>query len=178
MNNSINTITELTPTELFYESLIYLFPTLDETDVNNIKLSAIKNYINRIMEFISIVKDNHIIVKIVQTHNVNRSRCSKSIYKVGDMVMLDSTNIRRRITRNDRSAKLFSCFLGPFKIIRTEPKISNYKLELLPRIDFTSIHPNFHSNLLHSYIPNDSEQFPKREPARPDPAIPDDLKDS
>jgi hypothetical protein len=90
------------------------------------------------------------------------------------MVMLDSINIRRRIKKNGRSAKLYPRFIGPFKIIRAEPRTSNYKLELLPKVDFTSIHPNFHSRLLLPYIPNDPEQFPKREPPRPGPAIPDD----
>jgi hypothetical protein len=80
---------------------------------------------------------------------------------MGDMVMLDSKNIRRRIKKKDRSAKLYPRFLGPFKIITAERKTSNYKLELLPKVDFTAIHPNFHANLLRSYIPNDPEQFPR-----------------
>ena len=174
MNNSVNAITELSPTELLYGSPIRLFPTLDETDIDNIQLPTVKDYVDRIMESISIAKDNHITAKTIQTRNANRSRRPESTYRVGDMVMLDSTNIRRRIKKNGRAAKLFPRYLGPFKIIRSEPKTSNYKLELLPRVDFTSIHPNFHSNLLRPYIPNDPEQFPRREPPRPGPAIPDD----
>jgi len=174
MNNSVNATTELTPTELLYGSPIRLFPTLDETNINDIQLPAVRNYIDRIMESIAIAKDNHITAKTIQTRNANRSRRPDPIYKVGDMVMLDSRNIRRRITKNGRSAKLYPRFLGPFKIIRAEPRTSNYKLELLPKVDFTSIHPNFHSNLLRPYIPNDPEQFPRREPPRPGPVIPDD----
>ena len=88
--------------------------------------------------------------------------------------MLDSRNIRRRIKKIGRSAKLYPRFLDPFKIIKAEPQTSNYELELLPKVDFASIHPNFHSNLLQPYIPNDPEQFPGREPPRPGPVIPDD----
>ena len=66
MNNSVNVITELTPTELFYESPIQLFPTFDETDINDIQLSDVRDYIDRIMEFISITRDNHITAKIIQ----------------------------------------------------------------------------------------------------------------
>jgi len=174
MNNSVNATTELTPTELLYGSPIRLFPTLDETSINDIPLPAVKNYIDRITESIAIAKDNHITAKTIQTRNANRSRRPGPIYRVGDMVMLDSRNIRRRIKKNGRSAKLYPRFLGPFKIIRAEPRTSNYKLELLPKVDFTSIHPNFHSNLLRPYIPNDPEQFPRREPPRPGPVIPDD----
>ena len=174
MNNSVNATTELIPTELLYGSPIRLFPTLDDTDINDIQLPAVRNYIDRIMESIAIAKDNHITAKTIQTRNANRSRRPDPIYKVGDMVMLNSRNIRRRIKKNGRSAKLYPRFLGPFKIIRAEPKTSNYKLELLPKVDFTSIHPNFHSSLLRPYHPNDPEQFPKREPPRPGPVIPDD----
>jgi hypothetical protein len=174
MNNSVNATTELPPTELLYGSPIRLFPTLDETNTDDAQLPDVRSYIDRITESISIAKDNHITAKTIQTRNANRSRRPDPIYKVGDMVMLDSKNIRRRITKNGRSAKLYPRFLGPFKIIKAEPETSNYELELLLRVDFTSIHPNFHANLLRPHIPNDPEQFPRREPPRPDPIIPDD----
>jgi Reverse transcriptase (RNA-dependent DNA polymerase)/RNase H-like domain found in reverse transcriptase/Integrase zinc binding domain/Chromo (CHRromatin Organisation MOdifier) domain/Retrotransposon gag protein len=174
MNNSVNATTELAPTELLYGSPIRLFPTLSGTNINDIQLPDVKQYVDRITESISIAKDNHITAKTIQTRNANKSRRPDPIYRVGDMVMLDSRNIRRRIKKNGRSAKLYPRFLGPFKIIRAEPETSNYKLELLPKVDFTSIHPNFHSSLLRPYHPNDPEQFPKREPPRPGPVIPDD----
>src|SRR5436190_22469219 len=41
-NNSVNTTTELAPTELLYGSPIRLFPTLDETDVSNIRLPDVR----------------------------------------------------------------------------------------------------------------------------------------
>ena len=74
MNNSVNATTELTPTELLYGSPIRLFPTLDETDVNGIQLPTVREYVDRIMESISIAKDNHITAKTIQTRNANRSR--------------------------------------------------------------------------------------------------------
>ena len=105
---------------------------LDETNINDIQLPDIKNYIDRIMESISIAKDNHITAKTIQTRNANRSRRPDPIYKVGDMVILNSRNIHRRLKKNGHSVKLYSRFLGPFKIIKAEPRTSNYKLELLP----------------------------------------------
>ena len=88
--------------------------------------------------------------------------------------MLDSTNIRRRIKKNGRSTKFYPRFIGPFKVIKAEPDTSDYKLELLPKVDFESIHPNFHAKLLRPYTANDPEQFPNREPPRPGPIVPDD----
>jgi hypothetical protein len=148
MNNSINIITELIFIELFYESSIQFFSTLDETDINNIQLPDIRNYINRIMEFIFITKDNYIMMKIIQIYNINKSQCFDSIYKVKDMIILDFKNIHHHIMKNDHSIKLYPHFLDSFKIIKTESRTSNYKLELLPRINFISIHSNFHVNLL------------------------------
>ena len=174
MNNSVNAIIELVPTELLYESPIQFFPTLDEINIDNIQLPDVRNYIDRIMESISIAKDNHITAKTIQTRNVNKSRRSDSIYKVRDMIMLDFKNIHRRIKKNNHSTKLYSRFLDSFKIIKAELRTSNYKLKLLPKVDFISIHSNFHANLLRSYTSNDSEQFPRREFPRSNPIIPDD----
>jgi len=155
MNNSVNATTELAPIELLYGSSIRLFPILDENNINDIQLPDVKDYIDRIIESIFIVKDNHIMVKTIQTRNANRSRRPDPIYKVGDMVILDSKNICCHIKKNDHSAKLYPHFLGSFKIIKAELRTLNYKLELLPKIDFTSIRPNFYANLLQPYISND-----------------------
>src|SRR5947207_4895199 len=106
MNNSVNATIEMISTELLYDSSIHLFLNLDEIIINDIQLSIMKNYIDRIMKFIAIAKDNHIATKTIQTRNANKSRRSDSIYKVDDMIMLDSRNIRHRIKKNDRSAKL------------------------------------------------------------------------
>jgi Chromo (CHRromatin Organisation MOdifier) domain len=87
--------------------------------------------------------------------------------------MLDLVNIRRRIKRNGRTAKFYPCFLGPFKIIKAESDTSAYKLELLSKVNFKSIHPNFHTKLLRPYVANNLEQFPNKEPPRLGPVVPD-----
>ena len=86
--------------------------------------------------------------------------------------MLDSRNIRKRLKKDERSAKFYPRRLRPFRIIMAEPDTSNYKLELPP--EYSSIHPNFHAKLLEPFIENDAEQFPLREPPRPPPLIPED----
>ena len=174
MNNSVNVTTELTPTELLYGSPIRLFPALDKAEVDEARLPGVTSYVDRIAQSISIAKDNHLVAKTNQTRKANRSWRPDPDYKAGDMVMLDSRNIRRRIKKNGRSAKFYPRFLGPFKIVRAQPDTSNYELELLPKVDFETIHPNFHVSLLRPHIPNDPEQFPNREPPRPGPVIPDD----
>ena len=90
------------------------------------------------------------------------------------MVMLSSHIIRKRLKEKGRSAKFYPRFIGPFKILKAEPETSNYKLELLPKVDFESIHPNFHAKLLRPFTPNDPAQFPAREPPRLPPLVPAD----
>src|SRR5437667_12543835 len=100
------------------------------------------------MKSISIGKHNHITAKKIQTRNADRFRRPDPIYKVGDMVILDPTTIYRRIKKNGRSAKLYPRFLGPFTIVKAEPRSSNYKLELLSKVDLTSLSRTFHVHLL------------------------------
>ena len=172
MNNSVNATTHQTPTEMLYGTSIRLFPIL-ETPVDT-PIPAVADFIERINESVTIAKDNHLIAKTIQTQQANKSRRPEPEYKVGDRVMLDSRNIRRLLKSKNRSDKFFDRFLGPFKIIDTKPEISNYTLELVPAVDFESIHPSFHANLLRPFIPNDPEQFPTREPPKPPPTIPED----
>jgi hypothetical protein len=69
---------------------------------------------------------------------------------------------------------LYPRFLGPFKVIKARLEKSNYELELLSAVDFQSIHPNIPAKLLCLYVPNDPDQFPACNPARPPPIIPED----
>jgi hypothetical protein len=94
------------------------------------------------------------------------------MYKVGDKVMLDSRNVRRRLKKEGKSAKFYPRYLGPFRILEANRDTSNYKLDL--PAEYRSIHPNFHARLLKPFVENDDERFPLREPPRPPPLVPED----
>ena len=85
MNNSVNAITELTPTELLYGFPIRLFPALDNAGINETQLPGDTSYMDRISQSVSIAKDNHITTKTIQTRKDNKSRRPDPDYKVGDM---------------------------------------------------------------------------------------------
>jgi hypothetical protein len=176
MNNSVNATTNFSPTELVFGSRLRLFPTFREGDIDTSETTvpAVTEHLDRIVESIAIARDNHLTGKTIQTRNANRSRRADPEYVEGDMVMLNSQNIRRRIKGKGRSAKLYPRHLGPFKVIEAWPETSTYKLELLPATEYSSIHPVFHTKLLRKYVPNDPELFPSREPTRPPPVIPED----
>src|SRR5437762_6108840 len=107
MNNLVNIIIKIIFIKLFYDFLIYLFLNLDEIIINDIQLLIIKNYIDKIMKFIIIIKNNYIIIKIIQTYNINKSQYSNSIYKISDIIMLDFRNIYYYIKKNNYFTKLY-----------------------------------------------------------------------
>jgi RNase H-like domain found in reverse transcriptase/Reverse transcriptase (RNA-dependent DNA polymerase)/Integrase zinc binding domain/Chromo (CHRromatin Organisation MOdifier) domain/Retrotransposon gag protein/Integrase core domain len=171
MNNSVNATHQHSPTEMLYGTSVRLFPTIENIDTT---VPGVAEFIERINESQAIAQDNHLAAKTIQTRNANRKRRADPVYKEGDLVMLNTRNIRKRITRDGRVAKLYPRHIGPFKVIKAFPKTSTYKLELLPAVDFESIHNVFHTNLLRPYIPNDPDLFPAREPPRPPPVIPEE----
>jgi hypothetical protein len=176
MNNSVNATTNFSPTELVFGSRLRLFPTFREEDIDTsaTTVPAVTQHLDHIVESIAIARDNHLTAKTLQTKHANKSRRADPQHAVGEMVMLDSRNLRRRIKGTGKSAKLFPRFLGPFKVIVARLETSNYQLELLPVAEYSSVYPVFHAKLLRKYVPNDPELFPSREPTRPPPVIPED----
>ena len=172
-NNSVNVSTGFAPNELTYGTTVRLFPSLKTPIDSPVPAAAeyLQQILQRIDEAVAITKDNRLAAKTVQTRHANRQRRAEPQYKAGDMVMLNSRNIRKQLKASGKSAKFYDRFLGPFKIIRAWPETSNYELQLPPEY---SIHSSFHANLLRPYIANDPTHFPAREPPRPPSLIPED----
>ncbi|SCV69336.1 BQ2448_2356 [Microbotryum intermedium] len=84
-----------------------------------------------------------------------------------DLVLLDSSDHRKRLhTRQRCAAKLMDHFDGPYRIVKAQPEISSYTLQL--NGDDTAV-PFFHTGKLKTYRENDVTLFPNREPAWPGP---------
>ena len=109
MNNSVNTTPNFSPTELVFGSRLRLFPTFrgGDIDTSATTVPAVTEHLDRIVECVAITRDNHLTAKTNQTRNANRSRRADPEYALGNMVMLDSRNIRRRIKGKGKSAKLY-----------------------------------------------------------------------
>ena len=165
MNNSVNATTSKTPTELLYGSTIRLFPSLNPR-ANDITVPAVSDYLERIQDSIATARDLHTMAKTTQTTYANQHRRKEPNYQVGDMVYLNTDNLRLKIKQKGRSAKFYPRFVGPFKIIKSTPQTSTYKLEL--PLEY-KIHPTFHARRLKPAIDNDPALFPDREPSRPPP---------
>jgi Chromo (CHRromatin Organisation MOdifier) domain len=173
-NNSISAAMNLAPNELLYGTTVRLFPSI-KTPVES-TIPSVGEYLDQILERINdavaIAKDNRLAAKTYQIKYANRKRTAEPVYNVGDKVMLESRNIRKRLKKAGKSAKFYPRYLGPFRILKVERETSNYKLELPS--EYGSIHPNFHASLLKPFVENDAAQFPLREPPRPPPLIPED----
>jgi hypothetical protein len=76
------------------------------------------------------------------------------IFKVGDLVMLSTNNLKNL----DKTPKLSSKYIGPFKI---KNKISDVVYELELPTDM-NIHSTFHISKLKKYNVNDDKLFPNR----------------
>jgi hypothetical protein len=143
MNNSVNATINFSPTELVFGSRLRLFPTFREGDIDTsaTTVPAVTEHLDRIVESVAIAKDNHFTAKTLQTKYANQSRRADPEHAVGEMVMLDSRNIRRRIKGKGKSGKLYPRYLGPFKVIKARPATSDYQLELLSATEYSSVYP-------------------------------------
>ena len=168
MNNSVNATTGMTPTELLYGTSLHLVPHPANT---HSEFPAVTEFLERIDESVALAQDRHVVAKTRQATQANKHRRADPEYKVDDSVYLSTKNLRIKVKKQGKCAKFLDRYVGPFKIIRAHPETSTYKLELPPSY---KIHPTFHTRLLKAAVPNDLELFPKREPARPGPAFPDD----
>ena len=90
----------------------------------------------------------------------NKNRCEGQAFKQGELVLLSSKNIN---LHKGQSRKLFPKSLGPYEVLWANPGTSSYKIKLPPDLREQHIHDVFHESVLHPYVVNDNDQFPKRE---------------
>jgi hypothetical protein len=73
INNSVNTMTKMTPTQLLFGTSIRLFPSFGSRVVDT-PVPAVADFIKQINESVDIAKDNHLTAKTSQAHNANKHR--------------------------------------------------------------------------------------------------------
>ena len=119
-----------------------------------------------IQDNIAIVRDRHAEAKMKQTTYANKKRSPEPDYKVGEKVYLETKDLCLHIKQKGRSAKFYSRYVGPFEIIKSQPKTSNYTLKLP---DQFQIHPKVHARRLKRAHENNPTLFPSRVPPQPPP---------
>ena len=121
---------------------------------------GVRQFVHDITNVLDKTFDRLLVQRTRQAIKTNRHRREGQSFKEGDLVLLSTENINMP---KGRARKLCPKYIGPYKILKAEPKSSTYKLELSPDLRARRIHDTFHEKLLKPYVTNDDDKFPKRE---------------
>ncbi|KAF7783245.1 hypothetical protein Agabi119p4_2621 [Agaricus bisporus var. burnettii] len=171
--SSINASTRFSGFQLktgFSPRLFPVPPPLDSSSTDEVRSATL--LLNKLRTDVFEAKDNLLAAKVVQAYYANDYRADDPGFKVGDRVLLNTTNRRREYMHkgSGRAAKFMPRFDGPFQIVKAHPESSSYTLSLPPSATF---HPTFHVSQLRRFIPNDDTAFPSRKPCNPEPTLVD-----
>ncbi|SGY48584.1 BQ5605_C001g00666 [Microbotryum silenes-dioicae] len=162
INSSLNVATGKTPFELVLGYTPSLTP-LARVDGDD-DLPSVEELLALRFQACEDARDQLAISKVRQAAQSNKKPQDEPSWAVGDLVLLDSSDRRKRLhTRKRRAAKLMDRFDGPYRIVKAQPEISSYTLQL--NGDDAAV-PFFHTGKLKTYRKNDTALFPNREPAR------------
>ena len=121
---------------------------------------GVKQFIQDITNVLDKTFDRLLVQRTHQAVKANKHRREGQSFKEGYLVLLSTTNLNMP---KGRTRKLCPKYIGPYKVIKADPRSSVYKLELSPDLQAQRIHDTFHEKLLKPYVANDDDKFPKRE---------------
>ncbi|SCZ88169.1 BZ3500_MvSof-1268-A1-R1_Chr10-2g02865 [Microbotryum saponariae] len=154
INSSVNVSTGKTPFELvlgYTPTLAPLAPIEGDEELPSVEeLLALR------FQSCEEARDQLAVSKVRQAAQANKDRADEPSWAVGDLVLLDSSDRRKRLhTRKRRAAKLMDRFDGPYRIVAAQPGISTYTLQL--NKDDSAV-PFFHTGKLKAYLSGRSER--------------------
>jgi hypothetical protein len=157
-NNRIHSSTRMTPFELDNGQ----HPRLGVEPRRETKVEAVREHIDQIKEMIVEAQSalKRAAEDMARFHDAKRGK--PTTFKVGDMVWLDSSNIKT--TRQTK--KLDDKWFGPFPVVKVLSE-SVYELKLTEAFD--KVNPRFNVIKLRRFEPDQIAERPK--PLRPEPEI-------
>ncbi|SGZ32127.1 BQ5605_C043g12085 [Microbotryum silenes-dioicae] len=162
INSSLNVATGKTPFELVFGYTPSLAPLARVNGDDD--LPSVEELLALRFQACEDARDQLAISKVRQAAQSNKRRRDEPSWAVGDLVLLNSSDRRKRLhTHKRRAAKLMDRFDGPYRIVKAHPEISSYTLQL--NGDDAAV-PFFHTGKLKTYCKNDTALFPNREPVR------------
>jgi hypothetical protein len=151
INNSVSASTTLTPFQAdcgYHPKVgIEITPPSGDTPRKRLEQAAANTYVSELKEIAEFLKAQLQWTQEIQETGANRRREAAPNYKVGDLVMLSSKNLRT--TRPSR--KLDWKSVGPFPIVEV---ISSHAYRLQLPSSMAQVHPVFHPVLLRA-VPKD-----------------------
>ena len=120
--------------------------------------------ITRLTNDVAEARDNLLLTKITQAHHTASARAPDPGYKIGDFVMLSTTNRRHEYKKKGekRTAKFFPRWDGPYRITECHTEASTYTLDIP-----TDAYPTFHAAQLKRHVANAPSLFPACEFEQP-----------
>ncbi|KAL1937390.1 hypothetical protein VTO73DRAFT_13796 [Trametes versicolor] len=157
INSSISSSTGFAPFELNYGYM----PRMAAWDQGISRFPGVQAFAERARMNLEQAHDAILQSRVNMTYHANRRRTEEvKPYSVGDMVYLSTKNLT--LPKN-RARKLAPKFIGPYKVIRANPDVSSYTLELPEELTKRRVHPTFHAALLRPHHESDAAIFPGRE---------------
>lgn len=129
LNSSVSSSTGFAPFELTQGHL----PRMVK-EVPTSENPGVKAFVDQAMENLQIAHDAIIDSRIHQTYHANNRRRDENIVhgefkplEVGEMVYLSTENLK---LPKGRAKKLLPRFIGPYEILKVNPRTSNYTIKL------------------------------------------------
>jgi hypothetical protein len=170
--NSINASTGLSMFNIKMGRTPRVIPPLIKDNNKNQKLEPPEAFLARIRDIELQAKDSLTAAKVQQAFQADKNRSPSEIYEVGDLVMLTTLHRHNNFKKagENRAAKFFPRYDGPYEVIKAHPESSYYTLDMPNQ---PNTFPSFHVDVLKRYHSNDPELFPGRELHCPPPTIVD-----
>ena len=167
-NNAVHSSTGLTPFEFCSGRKPQSFPTTSPEIAKKLaRVPAAEELFQRFQTLLGIARDRMHHAQEVQAAQANSGARKPRSFQVGDMVRLSTEHYKDNVL-GQASPKLTDRYIGPFKIIK---KVSEGAFQLeLPR-KYSRIHPVIPVSSLASFKTADQEEFPDRDPPRPEPMV-------
>ena len=161
--NTVNSSTKLTGFQLHLSCLPCVIPPIVPevfpVDLLGAADTTIKT-VQKLSDDVAEAHDNLLLTKITQSHNLDAHCAPDPAYKVGDLVMLSTKHRCHEYKKKgeQRAAKFFPRWDGPFWITRSHPETSSYTLDIP-----SNAYPVFHATELKAHLANNPTLFPMHE---------------
>ena len=156
MNSTDSESTGYVPFEANYGWMLHIIQGISFDTLR----PGVKQFVQDITNVPDKTFDRLLVQRTCQAVKANQHRREGQSFKEGDLVLLSTTNLNMP---KGHAHKLCPKYIGPYKVIKADPRSSVCKLELLQDLQAQRIHDMFHEKLLKPYVVNDNDKFPKRE---------------
>jgi hypothetical protein len=158
INLSVSSSTGFAPFELNSGYMPWMVTELPEGTQSAPK--GIRAFVENAQKNLMIAHDAIIESRVNQTYHANKRRRPEEPFRVGEEVYLSTEDLN---LPKGRARKLMPKYVGPYKVLRSDPKSSSYELDLPESLKGRRVHPTFHARKLRRHEANDDSLFPNRE---------------